>query len=210
MKGGTIVKGKYFICIIVGILLVAMYAIGYNMALGWETEIVENHWDYTQVNSNSQVILKRTSQYVLEIYNNETGDSDVVEDTVPVEFIGLDREEIIEFISGNTDFFKDEGEKIKNVMLVSFGEKRVVIRKTIELEEEETTYNFNLASDEPNYYIFLIDNTVVVYKSDKTTVYMETGITRDELDEQVAAELSIGVSVKNISELYRLLESYTS
>lgn len=210
MKGGTIVKGKYFICIIVGILLVAMYAIGYNMALGWETEIVENHWDYTQVNSNSQVILKRTSQYVLEIYNNETGDSDVVENTVPVEFIGLDREEIIEFISGNTDFFKDEGEKIKNVMLVSFGEKRVVIRKTIELEEEETTYNFNLASDEPNYYIFLIDNTVVVYKSDKTTVYMETGITRDELDEQVAAELSIGVSVKNISELYRLLESYTS
>ena len=39
---------------------------------------------------------------------------------------------------------------------------------------------------------------------------METGITADELDETVAQELIMGVAVKNISELYRLLESYTT
>lgn len=203
---------KYIICFAVITLLIAVYVIGYKVGQSWDSGFnIYNGGNYVkEVNGESSSIVKNNAEYVLEVYNNETNENSEISNKIPVEFIGLTRENIIDFIGKNTDFFTDEGEKIQNVMLVSFAENKVVIRKNIESIEETTDYNFFVNNNEPSYYIFLIDDAVVVYKSDKITIYMETGITRDELDETVAAELTMGVSVKNISELYRLLESYTS
>ncbi len=203
---------KYIICFAVIFLLITVYVIGYKVGQSWDSDFSFNGSGYyvKEVNAENDSIVKNNAEYVLEVYNNETNENKEIINKIPVEFIGLTREKIIDFIGKNTDFFTDEGEKIQNVMLVSFSEKKVVIRKNIESIEETTQDKFFGNSNAPNYYIFLIDNAVVVYKSDKTTIYMETGITREELDETVAAELTMGVSVKNISDLYRLLESYTS
>ncbi len=56
----------------------------------------------------------------------------------------------------------------------------------------------------------LEDGAIVVYKQDKTTVFLETGIQDEELDENDKELLLQGIGVKNISELYRYLEGFTS
>ena len=56
----------------------------------------------------------------------------------------------------------------------------------------------------------LEDGAIVVYKQDKTTVFLETGIKDEELDENDKELLLQGIGVKNISELYRYLEGFTS
>ncbi|MFQ9933900.1 MAG: hypothetical protein ACLRVQ_05660 [Lachnospiraceae bacterium] len=203
---------KYIICLGAGILFIAMYVIGYNTAAGWESEVITYDHEVNAANAGSDdnVILKHGAKYILEAYNSETEQSSTLEDTIPVELVGLTRNQVIEFIGENPDYFGENDEIVRNVMLVSFSENRIVIRKNVEIAEETTEYEFNIGDNEPKYYIFLIDNAVIVYKEDKTTVYMETGITADELDETVAQELIMGVAVKNISELYRLLESYTT
>lgn len=205
-------KTKYFLCIIMGILLIAMYAIGYNMASKWDAGITtyNEESDAKDVALANEVILKRDTQYVLETYDNKTKETITEKSNIPVEFIAYTREELIEFIGSNQEYFAKENEKVLNVMLISFSKEQVVIRKTVEYEEETTTYSYNIDLDEPKYYIFLIDNIVMVYKGDKTTLYMETGITADELSDETVSELRVGVAVKNVSELYRLLESFTS
>ncbi len=203
-------KWKYIICLGIGVLFVVMYVIGYKTAKGWESEVITYGYGAENVNVSNGVILKRDTEYILESYNSENAENETYEGMIPVAFIGLTREQLIDFLGENPEFFEEEGELVKNVMLVSFSENKIVIRKNIEEIEETTTYDFNIEENSPKYYIFLIDDTVKVYKEDKTTIYMETGITVDELDESVADELSMGVAVKNISELYRLLESFTT
>jgi hypothetical protein len=51
---------------------------------------------------------------------------------------------------------------------------------------------------------------VIVYKKDKTTVFIETGITFDMLDRETRESIEEGVWIENISVLYRYLESITS
>lgn len=200
---------KYIICLGIGVLFIGMYVLGYSTAAGWESEAVTYDREVSAGGSDN-IILKHGAKYIVESYNSETDESSTYEDSLPVALVGLTRNEIIEYIGDNPDCFKEGDETVRNVMLVSFSENRVVIRKNVEKSEETTAYDFNVNGNEPKYYIFLIDNAVIVYKEDKTTVYMETGITAEELDETVAKELSMGVAVKNISELYRLLESYTT
>ena len=60
------------------------------------------------------------------------------------------------------------------------------------------------------FYLQIIDNEIVVYYSDKTTVYDYTEIAVDNLAEADREELMYGKWVKDESELYSTLESYTS
>lgn len=204
-------KTKYFLCIVMGILFIAMYAIGYNTALKWKTNVTAYKGEPAAKNAVAEddVILKKQTRYVLETYDRETKETNVYKGNIPIEFIAYTRDELIEFIGSNQNYFAGENENVLNVMLIAFSDEQIVIRKTVEYEKETKSYNY-MNEAEPKYYIFLIEDVVVVYKGDKTTVYMETGITADELSEENVSELKVGVAVKNVSELYRLLESYTS
>ena len=57
---------------------------------------------------------------------------------------------------------------------------------------------------------FGMNNSIVVYYSDKQTVFEYTGISADELAEEDRAGLLYGVWVKDEDELYSILENYTS
>lgn len=202
-------RGKYILGILAGVLFIAMYILGYKTAEGWESEIVTQDNMSVDADSQNQTIIKKNTKYTLETYYSDKNETTTESLSVPVEFIGLDREQIIDFIEQNTSYFGDEDKKILNVMLLSFSDKEVVIRRNVE-EAEKETKQYNFVSDTPKYYVVLEENGVVVYKEDKSTVYMETGITENEMDEAMVAELKYGVAIQNISELYRFLESITS
>ena len=50
----------------------------------------------------------------------------------------------------------------------------------------------------------------MVYKKDKETIFIETGITFDMLDSETRESIEEGVWIETISVLYRYLESITS
>ncbi len=60
------------------------------------------------------------------------------------------------------------------------------------------------------YYICVEDNFIVVYKEDRKTVYMDTGISIDGINAEDLEMIENGIPVEDITTLYRYLESYTS
>lgn len=200
---------KYIIGLLAGILFIAMYVLGYKMAQSWESEVITFEGQTVAADNQNQMLVKKNTMYTLETYYSDKDETTTESLSMPVELIGLDRNQVIDFIESNKSYFGEADKNILNVMLLSFSDKEIVIRRNVEEAEEETTkYNFN--AEVSKYYVVLEENGVVVYKEDKSTIYMETGITAGEMDEEMVAELKYGVAVKNISELYRFLESITS
>lgn len=60
------------------------------------------------------------------------------------------------------------------------------------------------------YYMCLNNGTICVYYSDKTTLWMDTQISEDEINQEACETLREGVMVKSIWDVYSYLESYTS
>lgn len=200
---------KYIIGFLAGVLFIAMYVVGYKVAQSWESEIITFDDKSVAADNQNQTIVKRNTKYTLETYYSDKDETITENPSIPVELIGLDRNQVIDFIESNTSYFEETDKRILNVMLLSFSDKEIVIRRNVE-EAEEETKKYNFSAETSKYYVVLEETGVVVYKEDKTTVYMETGITENEMDEAMVAELKYGVAIKNISELYRFLESITS
>lgn len=200
---------KYIIGFLAGVLFIAMYVVGYKVAQSWESEIITFDDKSVAADNQNQTIVKRNTKYTLETYYSDKDETITESPGIPVELIGLDRNQVIDFIESNTSYFEETDKRILNVMLLSFSDKEIVIRRNVE-EAEEETKKYNFSAETSKYYVVLEETGVVVYKEDKTTVYMETGITENEMDEAMVAELKYGVAIKNISELYRFLESITS
>ena len=200
---------KYIIGFLAGVLFIAMYVVGYKVAQSWESEIITFDDKSVAADNQNQTIVKRNTKYTLETYYSDKDETITENPGIPVELIGLDRNQVIDFIESNTSYFEETDKRILHVMLLSFSDKEIVIRRNVE-EAEEETKKYNFSAETSKYYVVLEETGVVVYKEDKTTVYMETGITENEMDEAMVAELKYGVAIKNISELYRFLESITS
>lgn len=60
------------------------------------------------------------------------------------------------------------------------------------------------------YYLAQLNGYVVVYYSDKQTIYEMTGIAVDGLPKEVQGEILDGKYVKDVRELYGFLENYSS
>lgn len=202
-------KYRFVVGIVIIALFVGAYVLGYKTAKGFKGGFVQN--DSTEANASNEQVIKKSTKYVLETVNDSEGKKISEELPVPTEFLGNNREKLISFIENNNAFFEDEEHSVKNVMLLSFSDKEIAIRRNVvNVEKETETMDFSFLENEPKYFIVLFEDRIVVYKEDKTTVYMDTGISKDELDEEEISELKNGIAAKNISELYRLLESFTS
>ena len=73
------------------------------------------------------------------------------------------------------------------------------------IEEESTT-----EKEIFNYLIKLNGDKITVYKKDSNTIFLETIIATEGLDFDSIKRLEQGIEIKNISELYRTLESFTT
>ena len=82
----------------------------------------------------------------------------------------------------------------------------------IEFTDDSLTLRKTYASDWNNneFYLCDINGEVVVYYSDKSTVYEYTGIMTADLSEEEQVRIKTGYFVADEEELYSLLESYSS
>lgn len=123
------------------------------------------------------------------------------EQSVPAEFVGLSRNEIIDYlVKYMQDIPLQDYEKgLSSYELLSFSEDELAVRKT---------YNQDLV---PNrFYLALREGQVVVFHSDLETIYEYTQIKALDLPESDRNQLVKGFYVKDLETLYSILEGYTS
>lgn len=60
------------------------------------------------------------------------------------------------------------------------------------------------------YIIFDVDGHLLVYYSDNTTVFFDTGILSRSLSEKIRQQLAYGIRFADEDELYEFLENYSS
>ncbi len=145
-------------------------------------------------------VVKKDTNFQVENYHIDTKKCETVTQELPVEYIGMNRQEMIDYLSS----YEPEEENLSNVQLVSFSSKEVVIRKSYTKKTQTRTV-------ENKYWILEEDGLLIVYKQDKETIYIRTGISISKLS---AVEQSLcrgeGIPFENIHDLYRYLESCTS
>lgn len=217
-------KFERYICIFSVVAgFVAAYVIGYKIGNKEESKVIIHDEMISEMPYNrdnilddksedvvqSESVVKEDAKLIIEVCKQEDKDNLTTNKLdIPVEMIGLTREGIVEYLSKNNEYFKEKGEEIESLLLVSFSPDKVVIRKNV--HEAEVIIYTNEDSQRYNYYIAFDMDKVIVYKKDKTTVFIETGITFDMLDRETRDSIEEGVWIENISVLYRYLESITS
>ena len=201
------------IVVVMGLCLVFLFYSGYRYGGSLDNDEIITLADGTSYmqGETKEELIDHDTEYVLESHNLDDDKITAKTENVPVELIGLSKKEVIDYITSHMEQFQEKGEEVKNISMISFSHDTLVLRKDVtdSIAISETIKKYQ--NDNPyNYYMVLEDGYLIVYKQDKTTVFLETGIREDELDETDRAQLLQGVGVKNISELYRYLEGYTS
>lgn len=77
-------------------------------------------------------------------------------------------------------------------------------------KEEEAVTTKGTAQKNEGYYLCGLQGYVVVYLSDRETIYEMTEIALDTLPENVRSEVEAGKYVETARELYGFLENYSS
>ena len=142
-----------------------------------------------------------TTKYKLEIYDKTTNNLEVQELKPPAYLVGLTREEVIQYLDDYMDdmTLSEYNKGLIAYELQSFSKDEIVIRKSY----DSTAVPFR-------FYVVVKNGYVVVYNSDLKSVYSYTHIDAATLDEKDRIQLSQGIYVQTLEELYGLLESYTS
>ena len=76
--------------------------------------------------------------------------------------------------------------------------------------EDESVQVGNQTLPKDCYYLYDVNGYVVVFLSDKKTIYEYTDILTEDLPSSLVKEMKNGKYVKNLEELYGFLENYSS
>ena len=145
-------------------------------------------------------VVTADTTYLIEEVNLVDGSINEKQEEVPVKYIGLDREGLIEELESydKNPPLSELEMGFETIELTAFSKDRVVICKYYKEKEE------------PGYYLMVEDHFIVVYEEDKQRIHMNTDILLDNLNDGLKAEIIQGKYIENEEELYNFLESYSS
>ena len=144
--------------------------------------------------------------YLVEEVNLTDGTVHETEENVPVRYIGLDREMLVNELEiyGSNPPLSELERGFETIELTSFSKDRVVVCKYYKLEKE------NERASEQGYYLMVADHLIVVYRGDRQTIYMNTDILLESLSDVLQAEIIHGKYLETEEEVFNFLESYSS
>ncbi len=142
-----------------------------------------------------------TTEYTLQTYDVETDTTKEEVLPTPSYLIGLTREDVIQYLK---DYMQElplnEFQKgLVSFEVMSFSTDNIVLKKTYDADKVEYKYYLK----EQNGYI-------VAYYGDQKTVFDYTGVSIENLSAFEQQQLQEGIAVRNLDELYALLENYSS
>lgn len=146
-------------------------------------------------------VVTADTAYLVEEVDLSDGTIREKEESVPVKYIGLDRESLVEELeSYDANPPLTELERgFETIELTAFSKDRVVVCKYYKTQKEE-----------PGFYLMVADHFIVVYREDRQTLYMNTDILLESLDDALQAEIMQGKYMESEDEVYHFLESYSS
>ena len=146
--------------------------------------------------------------YLVEEVDLTDGTVHEKEENMPVKYIGLDRESLVEELeSYDSNPPLSELERgFETIELTAFSKDRVVSGKYYKLEKEED----NVDDQGQGYYLMVADHLIVVYMNDRRTLYLSTDILLESLDDALQAEIMQGKYLETEEEVLNFLESYSS
>lgn len=138
---------------------------------------------------------------VYENIDQKDGTVSMVEAKLPEKYVGLNRAQLEAALrlDGSIMQLDESGDGFKSQHLELFSPERIKILRI-----------YDTAEQQGGYYILEVDGEVRIYKSDKKTLYFRTGITLQDLPEDVAREIVEGKYMENEVQVYHFLESYSS
>lgn len=146
-------------------------------------------------------LVKPATLCIMQTYDVTTGE--LSEETVdaPDYLLGFSREDVINYLNSYmSDVPLEEYQNgLMSYELVSFSDQKVILKKT-----------YNKDSVPYRYCMAVRDGMVVVYYSDRKTVFEYTGILSADLPEKEQKKLNYGIFIKDDKELYGILENYSS
>ena len=151
--------------------------------------------------SSTQEKLREKASYFLETFYVQSGKEEREQLALPGFMVGIDFRELSAYVRGYMEELP-VNEYLNGLIsyeIVSFSEDKVVLRKTYDETKVEN-----------QFYICRRGDFVVVYYSDLKTVYEYTEIRVDSLIEEIRHMIEQGYYVKDVQELYSILEGYTS
>ncbi len=145
-------------------------------------------------------VVTADTRYLLEMVDLTKGTVTESEETIPVMYIGLNREELLQALSAYEDNppLTELELGFETIELTAFSKDRVAVCKYY---KEKVPQGF---------YLMVADHFIVVYEEDRSTLYMNTDILLERLPDILQREIMAGKFVASEEELYLFLESYSS
>lgn len=138
--------------------------------------------------------------YLVENVNLTKGTATQTQETMPVKYIGLNREELLDELSSYCDNppLTELEQGFETAELTAFSKDRVAVCKYY---RDVTPKHF---------YLKVADHFIIVCEEDGQTLYMNTDILLERLPDSLQREIMDGKPVASEEELYLFLESYSS
>lgn len=155
--------------------------------------------DVIVVDETEGSVITSTTKIFIEKYNIATASSSTEESVLRTDYIGLSREELINYITENIDSYSEDGKDVRSVDVVTFSPTQVILKKSF----INSTANFS-------YVIKELDGYLVVYQAETHAVYLNTLIKPESLSQEEQEELKTGIQLESLHEMYSFLESHTS
>lgn len=164
-------------------------------------KVKQSDQDALKVDTMKELTVTPSTEYILESYDIKTDKTTKENLNAPDYLIGLTREKVIEYLNAyiRNMSLEEYQQGLISFELISFSSDKIVLRKT-----------YNSDYMQYKFFIGVVNGEVVVYYSDKKTVYEYTGIESVNLTEEEQMELNYGIYVKDQEELYGILENYSS
>lgn len=187
-------------------LMIALQKSGYYLNNSHENNLKEEINTQTEDNSTMPVAsstdrLTENSIFIVQNYDIKTGITKEEVSSPPSYLIGLNREEIMDNFKDYMESMpmKEYAKGLISYELVSLSSQKVVAKKT-----------YNLDAIDFAYIITIQDDKVIVYYADGKTIFHAPRMSVDELSSDEKIQLEEGIHVKEQSQIWSILEGFTS
>ncbi len=195
--------GLVFLCIMLMLIVsVGSYEVYMVTAGNKDKEKYETQEkSVVSVDKKDDTAITQRTKLKIENYNRKEGSIVEVDENMPVEYIGMDRQELEDYLESyeQSPSISDLEIGFESYQVMSFSNKQVVLRKT-----------FLPPNVMYKYYLTSQDGCVIVYYIDKKTVFEYTNICVDTLPVEIQKQLQRGKYITDIDSLYDFLENYSS
>lgn len=153
-----------------------------------------------EASAGQEPVVTADTLYLVEHVDLDKGTVTESEETIPVMYIGLNREELLKALSAYEENppLTEQERGFETIELTAFSKDRVAVCKYYKEKAPQ------------GFYLMVADHFIVVYEEDRSTLYMNTDILMERLPDSLQREIMEGKFVASEEELYLFLESYSS